>query len=134
MIGIVLVAHGNLATEFKRALEHVVGTQENLAAINIEADDDIELRRQEIIDAVESTNTGKGVIILTDLFGGTPSNMAISMMQDESLEVIAGINLPMLVKLAGIRENTEMSNAAKMTQEAGRKYIHIASNVLQGGE
>ena len=134
MIGIVLVAHGKLATEFKRALEHVVGVQTNMTAINIDADDDMEIRRKEISEAVQTVETGSGVIILTDLFGGTPSNIAISMMQDDKIEVIAGINLPMLVKLAKLRETATISQAAEQAQEAGRKYIHVASKVLQGSE
>lgn len=134
MIGLVLVTHGNLAKEFKFALEHVVGVQENMETINISADDNMEFRRAEIAKAVEHVETGSGVIILTDLFGGTPSNMAISMMQDENIEVIAGINLPMLVKLAGLRETKTILEASELAQEAGRKYIHIASKVLQGSE
>lgn len=134
MIGIVIVTHGNLAEEFKLALEHIVGPQENMAAINIGASDDMEIRRKEISDTVEKLEAGSGVIILTDLFGGTPSNMAISMMQDDKVEVIAGINLPMLVKLAGLRESKTIHEAAELAQEAGRKYIHVASKVLQGNE
>ncbi len=134
MIGIVIVTHGNLAQEFKLALEHIVGPQENMTAINIAADDDMEDRRNEISNAVAAADTGAGVIILTDLFGGTPSNMAISMMQDDKVEVIAGINLPMLVKLAGLRETKTILEAAELAQEAGRKYIHVASKVLQGNE
>ena len=134
MIGIVIVTHGNLAHEFKLALTHIVGPQNNMEAINIGADDDMEIRRKEISDAVVKVETGSGVIILTDLFGGTPSNIAISMMQDDKIEVIAGINLPMLVKLAGLRETKTILEAAELTQEAGRKYIHVASKVLQGSE
>jgi len=134
MIGIVIVTHGNLAQEFKLALEHIVGPQENMIAINIAADDDMEKRRDEISDAVSKVSMGSGVIILTDLFGGTPSNMAISMMQDDQVEVIAGINLPMLVKLASLRESKTILEAAELAQEAGRKYIHVASKVLQGNE
>ena len=134
MIGIVIVTHGNLAQEFKLALEHIVGPQENMIAINIAADDDMEKRRDEISDAVSKVSIGSGVIILTDLFGGTPSNMAISMMQDDQVEVIAGINLPMLVKLASLRELKTILEAAELAQEAGRKYIHVASKVLQGNE
>jgi len=134
MIGIVIVTHGNLAQEFKLALEHIVGPQENMHAINIAADDDMENRRDEISNAVKNVETGSGVIILTDLFGGTPSNMAISMMQGDQVEVIAGINLPMLVKLAGLRETKSILEAAELAQEAGRKYIHVASKVLQGNE
>lgn len=134
MIGIVIVTHGNLAQEFKLALEHIVGPQKNMIAINIAADDDMEKRRDEISDAVSKVSIGSGVIILTDLFGGTPSNMAISMMQDDQVEVIAGINLPMLVKLASLRESKTILEAAELAQEAGRKYIHVASKVLQGNE
>lgn len=134
MIGIVLVTHGNLAKEFKLALEHVVGIQENMETINIGAEDDMEVRRKDIAQAVETAEKGSGVIILTDLFGGTPSNMAISMMQDDTVEVIAGINLPMLVKLAGLRETKTIVEASELAQEAGRKYIHVASKVLQGNE
>lgn len=134
MIGIVIVTHGNLAKEFKLALEHIVGPQENFKTINIASDDDMETRREDITKAVKDVETGTGVIILTDLFGGTPSNMAISMMQDDKVEVIAGINLPMLVKLAGLRENKTILEAAELSQEAGRKYIHVASKVLHGNE
>lgn len=134
MIGIVIVTHGNLAQEFKLALEHIVGPQENMEAINIAADDNMETRREEISAAVNKVDNGAGVIILTDLFGGTPSNIAISMMQDDQVEVIAGINLPMLVKLAGLRETKTILEAAELSQEAGRKYIHVASKVLQGNE
>jgi PTS system mannose-specific IIA component len=134
MIGSVLVTHGNLAGEFRKALEHVVGPQDNLETISIEADDDMEIRRADVAKAVRTVDTGAGVIILTDLFGGTPSNMAISMMQGDTIEVIAGINLPMLVKLASLRSNNSILETAEKAQEAGRKYIHVASKVLQGGE
>lgn len=134
MIGIVLVTHGNLAQEFKLALEHVVGVQDNMETINIGADDDMEIRLKDIKQAISLVDTGTGIIILTDLFGGTPSNMAISLMQDDNIEVIAGINLPMLVKLAGLRETKTILKASELAQEAGRKYIHIASKVLQGNE
>lgn len=134
MIGIVIVTHGNLAQEFKLALEHIVGLQDNMEAINIAADDDMEICGKEISDTVERVETGAGVIILTDLFGGTPSNIAISMMQNDKVEVIAGINLPMLIKLAGLRESKTILEAAELAQEAGRKYIHVASKVLQGNE
>jgi PTS system mannose-specific IIA component len=134
MIGIVIVTHGNLAQEFKLALEHIVGPQDNMEAINIAADDDMELRGKDISDMLTQVETGSGVIILTDLFGGTPSNIAISMMQNDKVEVIAGINLPMLIKLAGLRESKTILEAAELAQEAGRKYIHVASKVLQGNE
>ena len=134
MIGIVVVTHGQLASEFQKALEHVVGPQEQFATVCMEANDDMENKRSEIEQAVQSVETGDGVIILTDLFGGTPSNMAISLMADNTVEVVAGINLPMLVKLAGIRSNHSLSDAADTAQEVGRKYIHVASKILAGGE
>jgi PTS system mannose-specific IIA component len=130
MIGLVLVTHGRLAEEFKSALEHVVGPQEAVAAVSIGPDDDMEARRNDIIREVEAVDDGAGVVILTDMFGGTPSNLAISVMQDRNIEVIAGLNLPMLVKLARIRGETEMREAVRHAQEAGRKYINVANDVL----
>lgn len=132
MIGLVLVTHGHLATEFRAALEHVVGRQTQLATITIAPDDDMETRRRDIIVAVDSVNTGKGVIILTDMFGGTPSNMAISLLDPGLVEIVAGINLPMLIKLASIRDEKSLDDAVLAAQDAGRKYITIASRVLAG--
>jgi mannose PTS system EIIA component len=132
MIGLVLVTHGHLATEFRAALEHVVGRQKQLATITIAPDDDMETRRRDIISAVTSVDTGKGVIILTDMFGGTPSNMAISLLSPGTIEIVAGINLPMLIKLASIRDEKSLDDAVLAAQDAGRKYITIASRVLAG--
>ncbi len=132
MIGLVLVTHGRLAAEFRAALEHIMGPQRQIEAVAIAPTDDIERRRQDIIDAVARVDSGNGVAILTDMFGGTPSNLAISVMNAPNIEVIAGINLPMLVKLAKVREDTTLAEAAAMAQEAGRKYINIASQVLDG--
>jgi mannose PTS system EIIA component len=132
MIGLVLVTHGRLAAEFRAALEHIMGPQRQIEAVAIAPTDDIEHRRQDIIDAVARVDSGNGVAILTDMFGGTPSNLAISVMNAPNIEVIAGINLPMLVKLAKVREDTTLAEAAAMAQEAGRKYINIASQVLDG--
>jgi PTS system mannose-specific IIA component len=132
MIGLVLVTHGRLAAEFRAALEHIMGPQRQLETVAIAPTDDIERRRQDIIDAVGRVDSGHGVAILTDMFGGTPSNLAISVMNAPNIEVIAGINLPMLVKLAKVREDTTLAQAAAMAQEAGRKYINIASQVLDG--
>ena len=134
MIGLVIVTHGDLAIEFRRALEHVVGAQTALETICIAADDDMEVRRDDIATALAKTDQGNGVILLTDLFGGTPSNMAISLMQDGKVEVIAGINLPMLVKLASVRKTHSIEEAAAIAQEAGRKYIQIASTLLEGSK
>ncbi|MGI9400550.1 MAG: PTS sugar transporter subunit IIA [Rhizobiaceae bacterium] len=132
MIGLVLVTHGQLANEFRLALEHVVGPQEAIEAIAIGPDDDMEQRRQDILDAVSAVNSGKGVILLTDMFGGTPSNLAISVMQAGEIEVVAGINLPMLIKLASVRAEGDMERALDDAQESGRKYINVASRLLQG--
>jgi PTS system mannose-specific IIA component len=130
MIGLIIVTHGNLAREFVAALEHVVGPQQQVASISIFPNDDMEERRNAILEAVKTAGTGDGVIILTDMFGGTPSNLAISVMDSGSIEVIAGVNLPMLVKLARIREEATLEEALKQAQDAGRKYIHVASLVL----
>ena len=130
MIGLVLVTHGRLAAEFVVAMEHVVGPQEAVEAICIGPDDDMEARRQDIADAIARVDRGKGVIILTDLFGGTPSNLAISLMKTENVEVIAGVNLPMLIRLAGARKDMTLSAAAKAARDAGRNYITIASEFL----
>ncbi|EIM73969.1 PTS sugar transporter subunit IIA [Nitratireductor rhodophyticola] len=132
MIGLVLVTHGQLAEEFRHAVEHVVGHQENLETVSIGAEDDMEQRRRDIVDAVARADTGAGVIILTDMFGGTPSNLAISVMDAGRVEVIAGVNLPMLIKLSSARANDDMAQALEEAQAAGRKYINVASQVLSG--
>jgi PTS system mannose-specific IIA component len=134
MIGLVLVTHGDLAREFVAATEHVVGAQQNIRTVCIGPDDDMEVRRKDILDAVNDVNTGAGVIVLTDMFGGTPSNLAISIMDRASVEVIAGVNLPMLIKLASIRRDSSLSDAVAAAQEAGRKYINVASRLLAGEE
>lgn len=130
MIGVVLVTHGALAEAFLRAVEHVVGPQPSFETVCIEADDDMELRRQDIIDAVGRADTGQGVIVVTDMFGGTPCNLAISIMAPGRIEVIAGANLPMLIKLARARESGDMDDTLEQTREAGRKYINVASQIL----
>ena len=134
MIGLVLVTHGRLAEEFVAATEHVVGPQARTCAICIGPDDDIEKRRQEILDAIAATDEGDGVIVLTDMFGGTPSNLAISVMESANVEVIAGVNLPMLIKLASVRSGSDLRSAVAAAQEAGRTYIHVAGRLLEGGE
>ncbi len=130
MIGMVLVTHGRLAAEFIAALEHVVGPQRNIAAVCIGPDDDMEKRRQDILRCVSEVDDGSGVVLLTDMFGGTPSNLAISIMDKAKIEVIAGINLPMLIKLASLRQSETLANAVRGAQEAGRKYINVASQLL----
>lgn len=130
MIGLVLVTHGALADEFRAAVEHVVGAQEQIATICIGPDDDMEKRRQDIVDAIGAVDSGKGVVLLTDMFGGTPSNLAISLLEKGRIEVIAGINLPMLIKLASVRETLPLADAVLEAKEAARKYISVASEVL----
>ena len=132
MIGMILVTHGNLAEEFVHAMQHVVGRQDAVATVCIGPNDDMERRRDEIAAAIRAVDGGEGAIILTDLFGGTPSNLAISLMQAGKVEVIAGINLPMLVKLAKVRGELPLPEAIAAAQEAGRKYVTIASRVLAG--
>ena len=130
MIGLVLVTHGRLAEEFRHALEHVVGPQDQIEAVAIGPEDRMETRRGDIAAAVSRVDTGQGVIILTDMFGGTPSNLAISLLELGRVEVVAGLNLPMLVKLARIRKDTGLDKAATAAQDAGRKYINVASRIL----
>lgn len=132
MIGLVLVTHGKLAEEFKHALEHVVGPQTAVEAVCIGPEDDMDQRRLDIVDAVGRTDDGNGVIILTDMFGGTPSNLSISVMDSGRIEVIAGVNLPMLIKLAGVRGDDDIQRALEEAQDAGRKYINVASRILSG--
>ena len=132
MIGLVIVTHGRLAEEFLDAMEHVVGPQKNVVPISIGPDDDMERRRRDILKAVAGVDDGQGVIILTDMFGGTPSNLAISVMEDAHVEVIAGLNLPMLIKLASLRGRQSLQECVACAQEAGRKYISVASYVMAG--
>ncbi|MDZ7628661.1 MAG: PTS sugar transporter subunit IIA [Parvularculaceae bacterium] len=132
MIGLVIVTHGRLAENFVAAMEHVVGPQTAIETVAIAADDDMERRRDDILEAARKVDAGKGVIILTDMFGGTPSNLAISVMGRANAEVIAGVNLPMLIKLASIRGDRSLKEAVAAAHEAGRKYINVASWVLSG--
>ncbi|MEQ1887914.1 MAG: PTS sugar transporter subunit IIA [Alphaproteobacteria bacterium] len=132
MIGLVIVTHGRLAEEFLAAMEHVVGPQNQVLAVCIAPDDDMEHRRADIVGAAASVDTGQGVIILTDMFGGTPSNLAISILDRPNVEVIAGVNLPMLIKLATVRQNCPLEQAVAQARDAGRKYISVASKVLSG--
>ncbi|WP_347303491.1 PTS sugar transporter subunit IIA [Croceibacterium sp. TMG7-5b_MA50] len=130
MIGIILVTHGRLADEFVHAMEHVVGPQADVATVCIGPSDDMEQRRKDIANAIRQVDSGGGVVLLTDLFGGTPSNLAISLLQKGSTEVIAGINLPMLIRLAGARKDMSLRAAAAAARDAGRNYITIASEFL----
>ena len=130
MIGMILVTHGRLAEELIAALEHVVGPQESIAAVCIGPDDDMEQHRQKIMEQTRETDNGDGVVLLTDMFGGTPSNLAISVMDNVNVEVIAGVNLPMLIKLTSVRDSLPLAEAVASAQEAGRKYINIASQLL----
>ncbi|MBS6472727.1 MAG: PTS sugar transporter subunit IIA [Acetobacter sp.] len=130
MIGMILVSHGHLAEEMKAVLEHIVGKQDAVETVGIFSDDDMEQRRAEIQEKIKQVDSGDGVIILTDMFGGTPSNLAISVMEQANIEVIAGVNLPMLIKLAQLRTSLPLKEASEGAQEAGRKYINVASALL----
>ena len=130
MIGLVLVTHGGLATEFRSAMEHIVGPQDNVEVVSIGPDDDMDSRRAEIVAAVNKADMGDGVILLTDMFGGTPSNLSISLLDNANVEVLAGLNLPMLIKLASVRAESSLGEAVEQAQEAGRKYINVASKLL----
>jgi PTS system mannose-specific IIA component len=132
MIGLVLVAHERLAEEFRNALEHIVGPQKQMTTLSMGADDDVDTMRITLLEAARKVDTGEGVVILTDMFGGTPSNLAISVMGEGPIEVIAGMNLPMLVKLAKLRSEKSLPELVDCAQEAGRKYIRVASQVLVG--
>ncbi len=130
MIGLVLVTHGRLAEEFVAALEHVVGPQQRIAAVSIGPEDDMEQRREDVLANINDVDGGDGVIVLTDMFGGTPSNLAISFLEQANVEVVAGVNLPMLIKLASVRETATLADAAEAAMESGRKYISVASSLL----
>lgn len=130
MIGLVLVTHGNLAKEFVSAMLHVVGPQEQVASVCIGPEDDMESRRQEILQKVGEADSGDGVVVLTDMFGGTPSNLAISIMDKAKVEILAGINLPMLIKIASLRKDKSLKETVLGAQEAGKKYINVASQIL----
>lgn len=130
MIGLVLVTHGKLAEEFISAMQHVVGPQEQVKAVCIGPEDDMEMRRSEILTKVSEVDNGSGAIVLTDMFGGTPSNLAISIMDKAKVEIIAGINLPMLIKLASLRKDKSLKEAVEGAQDAGKKYINVASKLL----
>ena len=130
MIGVVIVTHGNLACEFRAALEHVVGPQEQVESISIGPDVDLDARRADKLEALAKVDSGDGVVVLTDRFGGSPSNLAISAMEKPDVEVVAGVNLPMLVKLASVRGECALEDAISQAQEAGRKYISVASQIL----
>ena len=132
MIGLILVTHGRLADEFRSALEHVVGPQSQIETVSIAPEDDVERRRKDILAAVDKVSDGSGVILLTDMFGGTPSNLAISVMEAGKVEVVAGVNLPMLIKIASVRGDEPLTQVVTEAQEAGRKYINVASQVLTG--
>ena len=130
MIGIVLVSHGNLANEFAKTLEHIVGPQESLVTVSLFPDDDMEIKRKEIQDAIQRVEKNQGVVILTDMFGGTPSNLAHSLLRDQNVEIVAGMNLPLLIKLVSSRKTKSLHESVLLAQEAGRKYIHVASQTL----
>ncbi len=130
MIGMLVLSHGQLAQEFVATLEHILGPQENIKAIGISPSDDIEEKRYQLIREISAVNTGKGVVIFTDMFGGTPSNLAISSMQERTIEIVAGVNLPMLVKFASVRGSMSLVDAIVVAEDAGKNYINVASKLL----
>ena len=132
MIGVVVVTHGKLAEAFVAVTEHVVGKQSQMMAVGIEPEDDAENARNRILGAIKDVDSGGGVVIMTDMFGGTPSNLAISVMKSDDVEVIAGVNLPMMIKLASVRDKVPLAEAVGQAQEAARKYINVAGNLLAG--
>ncbi len=132
MIGLVVVTHGQLAGEFLAAMEHVVGVQKHTLSICIGADDDMDQRREDIAKAVGATDTGEGVLILTDMFGGTPSNLALSLLEKDRVEVLAGVNLPMLIKIAEARAHVSLNELAAQGKDAGARYIALGSALIQG--
>ena len=132
MIGLVFVTHGNLASEFLAAMEHVVGKQENVECVCIGPDDDMDKRRMEILNKAKAVDSGKGVLLCTDMFGGTPSNLAMSVIGHGNFDVIAGVNLPMLIKLATVRQTETLAECVEIAQDAGKKYINVASQLLNG--
>ena len=130
MIGLVFVTHGDLAKGFKAAMEHVVGEQKQVECVCIGPNDDMDVRRQEILNRAKSVDSGNGVLLCTDMFGGTPSNLAISIMDRAKVEILAGVNLPMLIKIASLRKEQDLKNTVGGAQEAGKKYINVASQLL----
>jgi len=134
MIGIVVVAHGKLAEALVAVTEHVVGKQSQIKAVGIEPEDDADGARERIVQAVREVEGGQGVVVLTDMFGGTPSNVAISVMKTEGIEVIAGVNLPMMIKLVSVRGKVPLADAVMQAQEAARRYINVAGNLLAAKE
>jgi PTS system mannose-specific IIA component len=134
MIGLVIISHGQLAEEFRNAIVHVLGPQENIEVIGIASEEDTDAGRDDLVAAVERADQGAGVIVLSDMFGGTPSNLAISLLNRKNVEVIAGVNLPMLIKLVSIRSNVSVGQAVIEAQDAGKKYINVASKLIAVNE
>ena len=130
MIGIIIVTHGNLALELKSAMEHILGAQKNIEIICISSDDDLDERKNDIEGSIKKIDNNSGIVMLTDMFGGTPSNLAISFLKTGKIEIISGVNLPMLVKLIGLRDSNDLSGVAQETKDSAQKYISIASEIL----
>lgn len=130
MIGIVVVSHGRLAHELVAAAEHVVGRLWRVRAVSIDSDDDLDQKRDQILAAVKACDDGQGVIVLTDMFGGTPSNLVLSIRGNVPMEIVSGANLPMLIKLAEVRELLSLDESAHAAADGGRKYVTIASELL----
>lgn len=131
MVGIIIVAHCCLAEEFLKSLKSIVGETEGFEAVNMDNFSDSDAIRREIEKAIKKVDVGKGVLIFTDMFGGTPSNMSLSFLKDDKVEVISGVNLPMLLKVYTMRENSDLKKLAQEIKEYGKKHIVIASEFLK---
>jgi len=131
MVGIVLVTHPHLGEEFIRSAEMICGKMPRVLTISIDTRKEVEELRRGIAEAIKKVDEGDGVLILTDMFGGTPSNMSLAFLQEGRVEVLSGLNLPMMIKLSNCREGRSLKELAKMVKEAGQKNINLASEILQ---
>ena len=132
LVGVVVVTHGQLATELVNAAEMIVGELSGFVAVSIGWHDDVETAREAIAAAIRRVARPAGVIVLTDMFGGTPANLGLPFLAEQQVEVITGVNLPMLLKLAGLRQATSLLQAAQQTRESGRNAIWVASDLMRG--
>ena len=132
MIGVVVVTHGQLARELLNAAEAIVGDLPKFSAVSIGWHDDVEDAREEIRHAVQALQDGTGVLLLTDMFGGTPSNLGMTFLEPSLVEVVTGVNLPMLIKLSGLQRSDDLTAVARELRETGRKAIHVASDLMLG--
>ena len=131
MVGAVIVTHGRLARELLDATERIVGRTEGIAAVSIDWDDDVSVARQQIQETIETVNTGGGVLIFTDMFGGTPTNVSLAFLEQDVVEIVTGVNLPMLIKLTSLQSSSEsLLEIAQQVRERGQKSVYVASEIL----